>query len=105
MSSYNPPSPLVFFSHLRWLDRRPLLDVIEPYRRQLFMRALYEFREDGSPHDNLILADRAKKNWKSADLVLAGFYHKTNATEATKAALAGWVWKEGIGYTTFATPK
>ena len=70
----NLPSPLDFFAHLKWLDRRPLLDTIEPYRRELFMRALDEFQDNGTPHYNLILAGRAKKNWKSCDLILAGFY-------------------------------
>lgn len=68
------PSPFKFFAHLKWLDRRPLLDTIEPYRRELFMRALYEFQDNGAPRHNLILVGRAKKNWKSCDLILAGFY-------------------------------
>ena len=68
------PSPLDFFSHLRWLDGRPLLDTIEPYRRQLFLDALYSFDPDGRPRYNLILCGRAKKNWKSSDLILATFY-------------------------------
>jgi hypothetical protein len=34
------PSPLDFFANLKWIDGRPLLDTIEPYRRDLFMRAL-----------------------------------------------------------------
>lgn len=68
------PSPLDFFARLRWLDGRPLLDTIEQYRRQLFMRALHEFREDGTPLYNMVLAGRAKKNWKTSDLILAAFY-------------------------------
>jgi len=68
------PSPLAFFARLKWIDGRPLLDTIEPYRRELFMRALYEFRDDGLPAFNLVLAGRAKKNYKSSDLVLAGLY-------------------------------
>ena len=67
-------SPLEFFSKLRWLDRRPLVDVIEPYRMRIFMEALYTFDNDGRPTYNEVLAGRAKKNWKSADLVLAAFY-------------------------------
>ncbi|WP_024573971.1 MULTISPECIES: hypothetical protein [unclassified Afipia] len=68
------PSPLDFFATLRWIDGKPLLDTIEPYRRALFMRSLYTFRDDGSPAYNMTLAGRGKKNWKSADLVLAGLY-------------------------------
>ena len=33
--------PLDFFAHLRWLDGRPLLDTIEPYRRAILNEALY----------------------------------------------------------------
>lgn len=68
------PSPTEFFGHLKWLDGRPLLDVIEPYRARLFNDALYSFDDDGRPRHNLVLAGRAKKNWKSADLILAGLY-------------------------------
>src|SRR5438045_4258651 len=68
------PSPLDFLARLKWIDGRPLLDTIEPCRRNLFMRALYSFRDDGSPLFNMVLAGRGKKNWKSADLVLAGLY-------------------------------
>ena len=60
----NLPSPIDFFAHLKWLDGKPLLDTIEPYRRELFMRALHEFNKDGTPRFNLVLAGRAKKNWK-----------------------------------------
>jgi hypothetical protein len=75
-AAYSPPfpSPLEFFATLVWLDGRPLLDTIEPYRRKLFMRALYEFRPDGVRRYNMVLAGRGKKNWKSADLILAGLY-------------------------------
>ena len=41
----NLPSPIDFFAHLKWLDGKPLLDTIEPYRRELFMQALHEFNE------------------------------------------------------------
>jgi hypothetical protein len=30
------PTSLQFFDHLCWLDGKPLLDTIEPYRRELF---------------------------------------------------------------------
>jgi hypothetical protein len=42
-------SPLKFFSHLQWIDRRPLLDVIEPYRQRVFMQALYTFENGEHP--------------------------------------------------------
>jgi hypothetical protein len=66
-------NPLKFFSKLKWIDGRALMDVIEPYRRNIFQQALYTF--DGArPKHNLILSGRAKKNWKSADLDLAALY-------------------------------
>ena len=68
------PTSLQFFSKLRWLDGRLLLDTIEPYRRRLFTAALDTFRKDGTPVYNLVLSGRGKKNWKSADLVLAALY-------------------------------
>jgi hypothetical protein len=69
----NQTSPIRFFSKLKWIDERPLMSVIEPYRREIFERALYTF--DGErPRCNLVLSGRAKKNWKSADLILAGLY-------------------------------
>src|SRR5215831_16161123 len=68
------PTSLQFFSALRWLDGRPLLDTIEEYRRVLFTQALDEIAPDGRPRYNLVLVGRAKKNWKSSDLVLAGLY-------------------------------
>jgi hypothetical protein len=63
-----------FFGLLRWLDGRPLLDHVEPYRRRLFEAAFDAVDADGRPRYNLVLAGRAKKNWKSADLVLAALY-------------------------------
>jgi hypothetical protein len=66
--------PLLFFDHLKWIDGRPLMDVIEAYRRSLFTDALYSFNEDGTPRYNLVLTGRGKKNWKSADLILAALY-------------------------------
>ena len=66
--------PLDFFSRLRWLDRRPLLDTIEPYRRAIFTGALATFGPDGWPLYNRVLCGRAKKNFKTADLTLAALY-------------------------------
>ncbi|WP_439375332.1 hypothetical protein [Bradyrhizobium sp. DASA03120] len=68
------PTSLEFFSRLSWLDGRPLLTTLESYRRKLFARALDEYRPDGSPAINLVLSGRAKKNFKSTDLVLAALY-------------------------------
>jgi hypothetical protein len=65
---------LAFFSGLKWLDGRPLVETIEPYRRRLLATALDTYRADGAPAYNFVLSGRAKKNWKSADLVLAAFY-------------------------------
>jgi hypothetical protein len=47
---------------------------MEPYRRELLRTALYTFRDDGAPLYNLVLSGRAKKNWKTTDLVLSCFY-------------------------------
>lgn len=68
------PSPVEFFGHLNWLDGRRLVDTIEPYRQAIFNDVLYTFDRDGRPRFNLALCGRAKKNWKTADLILAGLY-------------------------------
>lgn len=68
------PPPLQFFSHLKWLDGRPLLSTIEPYRRTLLHNALYIFDGSGAPQHNLVVAGKAKKNYKTTDLVLAALY-------------------------------
>lgn len=65
---------LSFFGALRWLDGSPLLGNIEPYRRRLFTEALDAHDATGRPRYNLVLCGRAKKNWKSADLVLAALF-------------------------------
>ena len=65
---------LEFFGLLRWIDRTPLLDHVEPYRRRIFEAVLDEQDADGRPQHNLALCGRAKKNWKSADLVLAALF-------------------------------
>ena len=46
--------PLDFFAHLRWLDGRPLLDTIEPYRRAALNDALFSLEPDGRPKYNLV---------------------------------------------------
>jgi hypothetical protein len=66
--------PFDFFATLVWLDGRPLMDTIEPYRRHIFQSVLWTFVGDGRPRYDRALLGRAKKNWKTADLVLAGLY-------------------------------
>lgn len=70
-------SPETFFSKLRWLDGRPITSHIEPYRMDILQRALWTFhdpKERRRPWYNLVLAGRAKKNWKTTDLLLAVMY-------------------------------
>jgi hypothetical protein len=67
-------APLDFFSNLFWLDGRPLLDTIEPYRRLAFKGALHTFDNDGRPTYDRALIGRAKKNNKTTDLALAALY-------------------------------
>jgi len=69
-------NPLKFFSKLNWIDGRPLQGVIEPYRQKIFTEALFTFDPNGRPRRNLVLTGRAKKNWKSADLILAALYRR-----------------------------
>jgi len=72
-SGRNPQvHPMRFFSLLNWLDGRPL--AIEPYRKRIFSEALFRLDTRGEPLNNLVLGGRAKKNWKSADLILASLY-------------------------------
>jgi hypothetical protein len=66
-------SPTTFFRWLKWLDGKPLLNHIEAYRRKIFLDALYTF-EGNRPRHNLVLGSRAKKNWKTGDLVFAALY-------------------------------
>ncbi|WGD55083.1 hypothetical protein QA641_15000 [Bradyrhizobium sp. CB1650] len=63
---------LAFFDGLNWIDGRPL--VIEPYRTDIFRRALDTYRHDGIPQYNMVVAGRAKKNFKSADMICAGLF-------------------------------
>ena len=71
-----PPAvhPFDFFGRLRWLDGRPLMDTIEPYRRETFARVLYTFDPDGRPCYDRAFIGRAKKNNKTTDLMLSGLY-------------------------------
>jgi hypothetical protein len=63
-----------FVSKLRWIDGQPLPDIIEPYRWRIFERFLDERDEADRLRYNLALCGRAKKNWKSADLILAAMF-------------------------------
>lgn len=66
---------LAFARTLFWLDgKTPLLDVIDEYRQRIFEHALNAYDADGWPQFSMVLTGRAKKNWKSADLILAAFY-------------------------------
>lgn len=66
--------PMKFFALLKWLDGRPLLDVIPIFWQQNVTEALYIFRPDGSPQYNRTLWGMAKKNLKTLMLVLSGLY-------------------------------
>jgi hypothetical protein len=70
------PSPAEFFAHMVWLDGQPLLDTIEPYRLAILTAVLFSFEAGNRRRRryNMALCGRAKKNWKSADLVLAALY-------------------------------
>lgn len=67
-------SPVALFERLAWIDGSPLLSHLEPYRVRLFRRFFDEFDETGRLRYNLGLFGRAKKNWKTADLVFAALY-------------------------------
>jgi phage terminase large subunit-like protein len=67
-------SPTEFFAGLVWLDGRPLLETVEPYRRDIFDAVLWSFDDAGVPLFNMALCGRAKKNWKTSDLILAALY-------------------------------
>lgn len=73
-AAVDAPHPFNFFSKLQWLDKRPLMDTIEPYRRRHLENTLYTFGDDGWPQYNRALMGRAKKNNKTTDLMLAGMY-------------------------------
>src|SRR5271170_1008574 len=74
----NAPSgathPAEFFRNLVWVDGRALLDTIEPYRAKILTDVLWSFDADGAPVYSMALCGRAKKNWKTTDLVLACVY-------------------------------
>lgn len=71
------------FSKMRWIDGRPLMDmIVESYRLDIFEKA---WEHDDSLDKtkpgtasrvayNMILCGRAKKNWKTGDLILWSLY-------------------------------
>ena len=74
MTRRSLPTSLQFFSKLKWLDGRNLLDTMQSYRREIFTRAFDTYRDDGTPAYNLVLAGRGKKNDKTLDLTLAALF-------------------------------
>lgn len=66
--------PMEFLGLLTWIDGRPLLDVMEPYRQKILTEALFTLRPDGAPLYRRVLTGRAKKNFKTCDAVLAALY-------------------------------
>ena len=73
------PKSLQFFAGLKWIDGKALLPTIEPYRRRLFASALDTIGPDGFPVFNFVLVGRAKKNFKTTDLVLGALFKLTIA--------------------------
>lgn len=75
---YTGPGVLDFTGSLLWLDGSPLIDQVEPYRRDIFTRALDDWEPDGAGglrrKFNLVLAGRGKKNSKTLDLCLAALF-------------------------------
>jgi hypothetical protein len=73
-----PPAPrqscLKFFAKLLWIDGTPLLNHFERYRRTIFTDVLDSVDRQGRVSYSQALLGRAKKNWKSTDLILAALY-------------------------------
>src|SRR5262245_58603542 len=68
------PTAMGFFGLLNWINGSPLVDYIEPYRQRIFEETLDRFDMRGRIQRNLVLCGRAKKNYKSADGVLASLF-------------------------------
>src|SRR5688572_12193820 len=66
--------PLKFLALLRWLDHRPLLELLPTFWHQILTDALFTFRPDGSPQYNRTLWGMGKKNSKTLLLVLVALY-------------------------------
>ena len=65
---------LAFLSKLKWIDQRPLIDVIEPYRQRILSEAIDVTDPDGRPRFNQILTGRGKKCWKTADMLFVALH-------------------------------
>lgn len=64
-----------FVHELSWIDGRSLASVIEPYRWTIFDRAFQRRADNPLAFEySLILSGRAKKNWKTTDLLVACFF-------------------------------
>ena len=73
MTFKDSPHPMAFFGLLKWIDGRPLMGTIEPYRREILSTTLYTFDGD-RPKYNFALTGRGKKNYKTSDLILSTLY-------------------------------
>jgi hypothetical protein len=64
-----PQVPILnFLRTLRWLDGRPLLEKMEPYRQRILSEAVDTWdAANNRPQYNNALTGRGKKNWKTAD--------------------------------------
>jgi hypothetical protein len=60
---------LSWIQSANWIDGKAFWPRIEPYRQRLFAAA-FARDDEGRATYNMLLAGRAKKNWKSADLML-----------------------------------
>jgi hypothetical protein len=67
------PTSIEFFALLSWLNGRPLPETIEPYRQHIFATVL-DTMDGARPRYNLAFCGRAKKNAKTADLLLSALY-------------------------------
>jgi hypothetical protein len=59
---------LQFFGQLKWLDGTPLLNTIEPYRREIFTKALDSFDANGRPLFSLVLSGRGGRKTPRASI-------------------------------------
>lgn len=66
--------PERFLSLLRWLDGRPILDVLPAFWLPLITEALCTCRDDGSPRYQRILTGMGKKNAKTLVSILVSLY-------------------------------
>jgi hypothetical protein len=66
---------LQFARTLRWLDGKPLLETMEPYRQRILTEAIDAWDdEQNRPMYNAVLTGRGKKCWKTFDGILAGLH-------------------------------